>query len=133
MVGEMVDSSLCSERDVGDAVPSGLPFRAWLQRRVGLEPTPTLIFSKGDGENETLAYRERVRVRNTRFVHDITSIWQNQMVESSLCSDAFSGMVTKKGRFGTDPTLIFSKRDGENKTLALRERVRVRTFFSFSA
>ena len=43
MVGEMVDSSLCSERDVGDAVP---------YTRTG-----------GDGENKTLALRERVRVR----------------------------------------------------------------------
>ena len=40
MVGEMVESSLCSERDVGDAVP---------YTRTG-----------GDGENKTLALRERV-------------------------------------------------------------------------
>ena len=32
------------------------------------------------------------------------------MVDSSPCSDAFSGMVTKKGRFGTDPYINFLKK-----------------------
>ena len=40
-------------------------------------------------------------------------------------TDAFSGMVTKKGRFGTDP-YIKKKGAPKPKTLALRERVRVR-------
>jgi hypothetical protein len=42
-------------------------------------------------------------------------------------TDAFSGMVTKKGRFGTDPYInFFKKGTPKPKTLALRERVRVR-------
>ena len=39
--------------------------------------------------------------------------------------DAFSGMVTKKGRFGTDP-YIKKKRTPKPKTLSLGERIRVR-------
>jgi len=53
-----------------------------------------------------------------------------EMVDSSLCSDAFSGMVTKKGRFGTDPYINFLKKGtAKTKALALRERVGVRDSF----
>ncbi|HPG20233.1 MAG TPA: hypothetical protein PLG58_06555, partial [Flexilinea sp.] len=40
-----------------------MPFRAWLQRRVGLEPTPTLIFLKKDAETKNPRPSGEGRVR----------------------------------------------------------------------
>ena len=48
--------------------PLRMPFRAWLQRRVGLEPTPTLfIFKKGRRNQKPRPLGEsRVRAKRVR-------------------------------------------------------------------
>ena len=116
--------------------PLRMLFRAWLQRRVGLEPTPTIFFmNTGRRGRHRFSPRPLGEGRGEGRVRNGTSAPRTSacFARTPSPTDVLSGMVIKKGRFGTDPYDIFYEHGMSRKPsvfpLARRERVRVREEF----